>query len=189
MADWGSPFLNALDALNRCYCRRFHRLQGRIPLPPRGPAIVAANHLSGLDPALLIAASPRPLRFLIARDQYQRPLLRWLFHAMGCIPVERFHPHGLALREALKALERGEVVALFPEGGLHLHRVKPGVAWLARNAGCPIHPVRIEGVRGQGHIFWPYLLPGRVRVHPYPPLACGEEGACLKALARALFGD
>ncbi len=89
-ANWGSRWLNRLDGLNRILCRRFHHLRhDPLKLPARGGALVASNHISGLDPLLLIAASPRPLRFLIAREEYERWWLRWLLSAVGCIPIER----------------------------------------------------------------------------------------------------
>src|SRR5690348_6145629 len=72
-ADWGHRWLNRLDGLNRILCRRVHRLKhAPIELPATGGVLVASNHVSGLDPLLLIAASPRPLRFLIAREPYER---------------------------------------------------------------------------------------------------------------------
>lgn len=89
-ADWGGKWLNRLDGLNRIFCRKFHRLRhAKLHLPAKGGALLASNHVSGLDPLLLIAASRRPLRFMIAREQYDRWWLRWLFRAIGCIPVER----------------------------------------------------------------------------------------------------
>ena len=90
VADWGNRWINRLDGLNRLFCRHFHRLgRQNIPLPAHGGVLVVSNHVSGLDPLLLIAASPRPLRFLIAREEYGRWWLTWLFRASGCIPVER----------------------------------------------------------------------------------------------------
>ena len=115
--DWGNIWLNYLDGLNRLFCKYYHRLQYTlIDLPAEGPALVVANHLSGLDGFLLIAASRRPLRFMIAREQYERFGLAWLFKSIGCIPVDRSHRPEKGLRAALRALENGEVVVLFPQG-------------------------------------------------------------------------
>jgi len=195
-ADWGGPWLNRLDGLNRLICRRYHRLpEVWLALPAEGPALVASNHVSGLDPLLLIAASRRPLRFIIAREEYERPVLTWLFRAIGCIPVDRGSRPELALRAALRALRAGEVVALFPHGRIHLDRdpprpLKPGVVWLARQAGCPVVPARVEGVRAQGHVILAPFVPSRARVRAFAPLACAElRGAeCLARLAEAIEG-
>ncbi len=51
--------------------------------------MVVANHISGLDPLLMAAASRRSLHFMIAREQYERFGLKWLFRMAGCIPVDR----------------------------------------------------------------------------------------------------
>jgi 1-acyl-sn-glycerol-3-phosphate acyltransferase len=175
-ADWGGKWLNRLDGLNRLFCRRYHRLRhGRVPLPARGPALVVANHVSGLDPLLMIAACRRPLRFIIAREQYERRWLKPLFRAIGCIPVERLANSRPALRAARQALEAGEVVALFPYGRIRLDdeppgRLKRGVLHLAEQTGAPIVPLRIDGVRGQGHTVTAVFLRSRVRIWSQPPL-------------------
>lgn len=190
-ADWGTPWLNWLDGLNRLFCRRYHRLRADpIPLPAVGGAIVAANHVSGLDPLLLIAAAKRPLRFMIAREQYERFGLRWLFRAVGCIPVDRSGRPETALREALRALQKGEVVALFPHGGIHLDatqppRLKGGAVRLAHKTGCPIVPVHIEGVSGRGHTLLAVPWRSRARLRVFTPMRCDGvtfEG-CLEGLA------
>src|SRR5690606_17846252 len=98
-----------LDGLNRIFCRRFHRLTGRIDLPERGPVLVASNHVSGLDPLLMIAASRRPLRFIIAREEYERWWFTWLFRAIGCIPIDRSRNPHVAFYAARRALAAGEV--------------------------------------------------------------------------------
>lgn len=193
-ADWGRPWMNHLDGLNRLFCRHYHRLQGeRIYLPQSGPAIVAANHISGLDPLLLIAASDRPLRFIIASEQYHRFGLTWLFRAVGCIPVDRKGRPERAFRAALKALDQGDVIALFPHGTIHLdsdppRRIKPGAIRLAQLADCPITPVRIEGARAQGDIFLPLLLRARAKIDNLDILKCdgAEPTACLKQLQHYL---
>ena len=193
-ADWGRGWVNRVDGLNRLFCRRYHRLQAApLPLPATGPAIVVANHLSGLDPLLLLAASPRPLRFLIATEQYRRPVLHRLFRAAGCIPVDRGGRPERAFRAALRALRQGEVVALFPEGAVHgpdapAASLRPGVARLARLARCPVVPARVSGVRRPGRVFPALVLRGNARLEVAPPVRCEglETEQCLAQVAAAI---
>ncbi len=192
--DWEHGWMRRLDGFNRLLCRHYHRLHGdRIELPAEGPAILVANHISGLDPLLMFAASRRKLRFIIASEQYYRFGLQWLFRAVGCIPVDRRGRPERAFRDALRALKDGEVVALFPHGKIHLdtdppRRLKPGAVRLAQLADCPITPVRIGGVRAQGHIFLPVFLPARARIENFSNLQCQDQeaSACLKQLQHIL---
>jgi 1-acyl-sn-glycerol-3-phosphate acyltransferase len=193
-ADWGHKWVNRLDGLNRIFCRRFHRLRHEeLALPEKGGALVASNHVSGLDPLLLVAASPRPLRFMIAREQYERWWLKCLFRSIGCIPVERSRNPRAAFRAARAALERGEIVALFPHGRIHLDHhppapLKRGIALMAGTTGVPIVPVRIEGVRGQGLTVAAVFLRSRARVRTFAQIHCGphESVGCLEKLAHTL---
>lgn len=199
-ADWGSPGLNALDGWVRMFCRRYHRVNSAVlNLPERGGAIVVANHVSGLDPLLVVAASLRPVRFMIAREEYERFGLRWLFRAIGCIPVDRGQRPERALREALRALQQGEVVVLFPHGGIHTDDtpalLKGGVVKLAQKSHCLIYPLHIDGVCGIGHTLLAVLLRSRARLRVFPPLSCMrmEHRECLqhisKLLHKKLWGD
>ena len=189
--DWGGKRINWIDGLNRILCRYVHGLKdkNKIPLPITGPAIVVANHISGLDPFLLIAACKRPLRFLIAREEYERPVLNWLFKASGCIPVDRSGRPEKALREALHALQKGEVVALFPHGRILLdkelpHKIKGGVARLAIWSEATIYPVRIDGVGGEGHVALAPIIPSDVTLSMGTPLQCEatKMKACLASI-------
>ncbi len=193
-ADWGGPWLNRLDGLNRLFCRRFHGLaHDRLRLPRSGPALVASNHVSGLDPLLLIAAMKRPLRFIIAREQYERWYLKWLFRAIGCIPIDRERDPRTALYAARRALAAGEVVALFPQGRIRLDHEPPaplrrGIVLLSQMTGAPIIPVRIRGVRGQGFTVAAVFMRSAARLEARPPLICENRTAewCLEELSRAL---
>lgn len=157
-SEWGHAWMNWMDGLNRLYCRRYHRLEGdTIRLPDEGGAVVVANHFSGLDPCLLMASARRPLRFMIAREHYSLPALRWFYDQIGCIPVDRTGRPEKALRDAIAALRRGEVVALFPHGRIHLRhhpsrKLKGGAVRLALSGNCDIYPARIDGIAAEGTI-------------------------------------
>ncbi|MDJ0807707.1 MAG: lysophospholipid acyltransferase family protein [Gammaproteobacteria bacterium] len=172
--EWGVGWLNRLDGLNRLFCRHYHRLPAvELQIPEGGPAILVSNHISGLDPLLMAASSRRPLRFLIAREQYERFGLRWLFRSVGCIPVDRQRSPEKAMRAAFKMLRQGEVVALFPHGKIHLdsdppRRLKAGAARLAMHTGAPLVPMRISGIRRQGHVISPVLLRAEARIAAFP---------------------
>lgn len=191
-ADWGKPWLNYLDGLNRLLCLRFHRLQHEVlPLPATGGAIVISNHVSGLDPLLMIAASPRPLRFIIAREQYERWYVRWLFRAVGCIPIGRRGGHRQAMAKAIAAVRAGEVVALFPQGGITLEAglpLKPGIALLARETGAPICVLHLAGVGGAGRTMGAVFRRShaRIQLRGYIRESRADTAALLEDLGRRL---
>lgn len=192
--DWGGRWINRLDGLNRLFCRHFHRLQYEtLKIPDKGGVIMVSNHVSGLDPLLLIAASKRPLRFMIAKSEYDRFGLTWLFRAVGCIPVARDRRVEGAFRSAVRALEAGEVLAMFPHGRIQLDseppiKLKAGAVKLAQMAGCPIYPVRIEGVLGKGMVILAPFLPSRARLYSLPPITCDQDETeqCLAKVANSI---
>lgn len=189
-ADWGRRSSNIIAGLNFLFCRTLHRLQfSPLPLPESGPVVVVANHMSGLDPLLMIAASPRPLRFIIAREHYEIFGLNWLFRLAQCIPVDRKGRPEQALREALRALEQGDVVALFPHGTIHLdtdppRKLKGGAVRLAHKVGTPLCAIRLEDVRGAGHTFLSVILPSQARLMAHPLFSCSslDHEACLSRI-------
>ncbi|MET0110234.1 MAG: lysophospholipid acyltransferase family protein [Candidatus Thiodiazotropha sp.] len=181
-AEWGVAWLNWLDGFNRLFCHVYHRLpETELRLPETDGAIVVSNHISGLDPLLMLASSNRPLRFLIAREQYERFGLQWLFRAVGCIPVDRENSPEKAMRQAIKALRDGEIVALFPHGKIHLdsdppRKIKAGAARLAALTGLPLVPLRITGVSGQGGVMLPVFMRGYAQIHLLPVIeATGQS--------------
>ncbi|EQD80636.1 1-acyl-sn-glycerol-3-phosphate acyltransferase, partial [mine drainage metagenome] len=143
-----------------------------------GPAIVAANHSSTLDPlAVGIGSRRRLVRFLIAREYYQLPLLKYFFAAMGFIPVDRSGGDITSARAAMQALKNGDVVGIFPEGdigdGLMLRHGQNGAAMLALATGAPVIPVYIAGTHPHESLKWDLLQPARVRVYYGAPLTFG----------------
>jgi 1-acyl-sn-glycerol-3-phosphate acyltransferase len=126
-------------------------VHGRRHVPRRGGAIIAANHLSFLDSALLLGVLPRRTTFIGKAEYLESWTTRTLFPAIGMIPVDRSGGRRslLALDAAAEVLERGELFGIFPEGtrsrdGL-LHKGRTGAARLALRTGVPIVPVGIVG--------------------------------------------
>lgn len=139
--------LRLLSALPRVYFRL--RVEGAIHVPADGPCIIAANHASYLDPIVLWMACPRHVRYIVDREQYQRPLVHWVAVRAEAIPVEN-NPRDLgSLRRALLALKQGAMLGIFPEGGRSddgsQKTGKPGAVLLALRAGVPLLPAGIVG--------------------------------------------
>jgi 1-acyl-sn-glycerol-3-phosphate acyltransferase len=144
-------------------CRRI----GPDPLPHTGPAIVFANHPTHADPAFLMASCRRWLCFLQAREYYDVFLLRRLFAWVGCIPVARDGHDVTALRLALRRLQEGAVLAIFPAGHVTAERPNPfgearaGIALLALHSRAPVFPAHITGTPPSGTVLGDWLWPSR----------------------------
>jgi 1-acyl-sn-glycerol-3-phosphate acyltransferase len=164
-------------------------------VPESGPAIVAANHPSYLDPILLSLEVKRPIRFMAWDALFRVPLLGTLMRAFGAFPVDVRRGKGRLAYERAKALvDGGEVVGLFPEGkrsrtGWMEPSLREGAARLAWETGAPLVPVTITGAFRA----WPYSRtlprPGRIRVRfhepidPAPYRAMGEDDGIAALLA------
>ncbi|MBI3296656.1 MAG: 1-acyl-sn-glycerol-3-phosphate acyltransferase [Elusimicrobia bacterium] len=121
-------------------------------VPRSGPLIVAANHISMVDPPLLgMSLSPvRWARFVGKEELFRFPPLGLLLRRLGCIKLDR-RGDVRAVRSALEVLERGGCMAMFPEGTRSRTgqpgKPKPGVALLARQARAPVVPARVSHTR------------------------------------------
>lgn len=120
-------------------------------LPERGPAIIAANHISFLDSVFLMAVLPRRITFVGKAEYMDDWKTKYLFPNVGMIPIDRSGGDASqgALLAAKKVLLRGELFGIFPEGtrsrsGL-LYKGRTGVARLSLETGAPIIPTGIVG--------------------------------------------
>lgn len=166
-----------LRALGFLYAKLFHRLSVVAtgdPLPPSGGCILASNHRSGLDPVVLSLATKRRIRFLMAREYYEMPLLNWLFRSLGCIPVNRDGKDLRAIQQAIRALREGQVIGIFPQGGIRREGEpesgSPGVALLCLRASVPVVPFWVESNRGSGSVFRSILIPSKTTVRAGKPV-------------------
>ena len=125
------------------------RVLGRANVPPAGPLILAANHVSYLDPILVGSAFPRPVHFMAKAELFRLRPMGWLLRQVQAFPVSRGRGDRDAFREALGILRRGGVLLVFPEGtrgdGTTLGGAKRGIAVLAQRAGAPVLPMHIGG--------------------------------------------
>jgi 1-acyl-sn-glycerol-3-phosphate acyltransferase len=115
---------------------------------PTGPLIVVANHDSLSDPFFLGAAIERPLHFLAKRELWANRLVGAVLDALGGVPVERRRGDLAAVAALARVLERGDMVAIFPQGTVLGGPDRPwqrGAARLALTTGAPIVPVAIVG--------------------------------------------
>ena len=142
--------------------------EGSEKIPAAGPALIAANHASFLDPIVLGSACPRKIHFIVLQSMYDWRRLRWFYWGMQTIPVRADESDPRAVKQALSRLRRGDLVGIYPEGGRsedgRLQPPKPGAALLAAASGAPVIPVHIEGAWSCWKPKTWFPLPGRVRV-------------------------
>ncbi|MFZ2824446.1 MFS transporter [Hydrogenophaga sp.] len=98
------------------------KVEGDLNIPTEGAAVLVCNHVSFVDAVLLMAASPRPIRFVMDHRIFKVPVLGWLFKLAKAIPVapQKEDPaaYEAAFRESAKVLREGDLLGIFPEGGI-----------------------------------------------------------------------
>lgn len=153
-------------------------------LPGAGPAVLAANHVSYLDPVMLGWAADRvgrPVRFLAKQELFSTPGLAWVLRRTRQIPVDRFGTPEGSLAGGLQALRRGDLVGVFPEGTISRSFVpkeaKTGAARLALSTAAPLVPVALWGGQRIATKGRPRSLQRDVRlaVRIGPPVACAAH--------------
>lgn len=150
-------------------------MRGRDHLPVNGPYVVAANHLSLIDPVLVTLAVGRLVRFLALDELFgQSRVLDEMMYYFGSIPLSRERPPFGALKEGLEVLGTGNILGVFPEGARALHwqerTIKRGAAWLSIATGAPIVPCAITGTEATLSLANPGIHIPTARLSLHPPL-------------------
>ena len=131
------------------------RYLGRDKIPVDGPLIIAANHLSHIDPAFIMTATKRPVSYMSKKEHFEGAIRRLVFKQVGVIPVDREEGGKEALKGAIEILEEGGAIGIFPEGTRSrdgkMAKGKTGVARLAALTGAAVVPVAIRQTDG----VWP----------------------------------
>jgi 1-acyl-sn-glycerol-3-phosphate acyltransferase len=163
------------------------RGRGAEHVPLTGAVLLVANHASLLDPLLVGSTTPRPVAFLAKAELFRIPLFGGVIRRLNAQPVRRGGGDPRALRAALRVLEEGKPLLVFPEGTRGdesmLRPPKPGAGMLAVTSGVPVVPLYIQG-SGRA---WPrgrrLPRPRRVTVYFGPPLRFAQTATDQSAAA------
>jgi 1-acyl-sn-glycerol-3-phosphate acyltransferase len=114
-------------------------------IPEKGPAIVASNHASMTDPPLVPSCIDRPIYVMAKEELFKIPFVGTVLRKVRSFPVKRGTADRNALRTAIKLLEQGHLVLIFPEGergpgGDILLPAQRGLSMIASKSKAPIIP-------------------------------------------------
>ncbi len=148
------------------------KISGDEHIPTQGPALLVCNHVSFVDAVLLMAASPRPIRFLMDHRIFRIPVLGWLFRLAKAIPVasQKDDPatYEQAFEQARAVLDDGELLCIFPEGGItrdgSLQPFKGGVMKILEGRDIPVVPLALQNLWGS---FFSRVEQGEAMVRPF----------------------
>lgn len=132
------------------------RVDGLENIPEEGPALLVCNHVSFMDPLLLMANLRRPARFVMYYKIFNIPVLKFVFRTAKAIPIagQKEDPEVLnrAYEEVDAALADGDLVCIFPEGGLtkdgDIAPFRPGVSRILERRPVPVVPLALRGLWG-----------------------------------------
>lgn len=154
-----------------------YKVQGDEHIPVQGAAVLVCNHVSFVDAVLLMAASPRPIRFLMDHRIFRVPLLGWLFKLAKAIPVaprgEDPAAYEAAFDAAAQVLREGDLLAIFPEGGITrdgtLQEFKGGIMKILERAradgvNAPVVPMALTQLWGS---YFSRIESGGAMVRPF----------------------
>ena len=122
---------------------------GKENIPKEGPILIVGNHKHLYDQCLAIISTKRPIHYM-AKKEYFDGKFAWFFKLVGCIPVDRSKKDSHATEEALKVLNNGWALGLFPEGTRNktkefLLPFKFGAVSMAKKTNATIVPFGITG--------------------------------------------
>ena len=149
------------------------KVTGDESIPTTGPAVLVCNHVSFIDAVLVMAASPRPIRFLMDHRIFTTPVLGWLFKLGKAIPIapQKEDPatYEAAFAKARAVLDDGELLCIFPEGGITrdgtLQPFKGGVMKLLEGKeAVPVVPMALTNLWGS---FFSRVESGTAMVKPF----------------------
>ncbi|MGZ3237488.1 MAG: 1-acyl-sn-glycerol-3-phosphate acyltransferase, partial [Burkholderiaceae bacterium] len=125
-------------------------------IPASGAAVLVCNHVSYVDAIVILAASPRPIRFVMDHRIFKMPVLSWIFKTAKAIPIAPAKEDPWLMERAYvdiaQALYEGDLVCIFPEGKLtstgEMNEFKGGVKKIIDRSPVPVIPMALRGLWG-----------------------------------------
>ncbi len=182
-------------------------VRGEDHIPQEGAVIVAANHVSFVDALLLGGYIRRPVRFVSYHKIYNIPFLRPIFKAAKAIPIAPAKEDPIVLARAYELMDEvlasGEVLGIFPEGGLtpdgSIQPFKPGIERILAKTPVPVVPIAVQGLwqsmwsrrdGKMGRARLPRRIRARIQIVIGQPMdGAGLTAAALEDAVKALRGD
>jgi 1-acyl-sn-glycerol-3-phosphate acyltransferase len=125
-------------------------------LPKEGAAVLVCNHVSYMDALVILAFSPRPIRFVMDHRIFKTPVISWIFKTGKAIPIAPYKEDPWITEKAYvdiaQALHEGELVCIFPEGKLtstgELNEFKGGIMKILERSPVAVFPIALRGLWG-----------------------------------------
>ena len=151
------------------------------PVPRDRGCVVISNHRSSVDPFFLQVVARRRVHWMVAKEFCEFWAFRGFLRGTQAIPTQRAGADLEATRTAIRYLEAGECVGMFPEGRINFTRhplipVRPGAIMIAAKTGVPIVPCFIEDAPYDRVPWSPLFMPARVKVHVGDPIELPKSG-------------
>lgn len=130
--------------------------QGLEHIPETGPAVLVCNHVSFADALIIMAASPRPIRFVMDHNIFRIPLLSFVFRTGRAIPIAPYKENPVMLERAYdeiaSGLAEGDLICIFPEGRItdngEMYPFKSGIQRIVERTPVPVVPIALSGLWG-----------------------------------------
>ncbi len=182
------------------------RKQGLEHIPASGAAVLVCNHVSYMDALVIAGSIRRPVRFVMDYQIYKLPVLNFIFRTAGTIPIgtakENPEIKDAAFIEIAKALQAGDVVAIFPEGRItrtgEMNHFMPGIERIIKETPVPVIPMALQGLWGSffsrkdgaAMMKWPRRLFSRVNLLIAAPISADQSNRqMLEETVRTMRGD
>jgi 1-acyl-sn-glycerol-3-phosphate acyltransferase len=176
-------------------------------IPEHGPALLVCNHISFMDPLIIMGCVRRPVRFVMYYKIFETPIVKYVFRAAKAIPIAGAKEDAAIMERAFATVDReladGNIVCIFPEGGITrdgtIQRFRPGMERILAQRPVPVVPLALRGLWGSlfsrrdstlGRMRLPRRFWSKIELVAGAAVPAAEANAALlEARVRELRGD